>query len=103
MECDWRCFNKNSKWSGHTNCGTCPCTTGGEGFLARSKADKKIIKDCNKLAALFYSAVGHDVAHDFKFHESTHSEEKAMWDLAVIAYRHIEGADVGESLENLKE
>ncbi len=24
MSCDRRCFDKESKWSGHEECGTCP-------------------------------------------------------------------------------
>lgn len=103
MSCDFRCFNRNSKWWEHTNCETCPCKTGKGDFLEKRRSDEQIVKACNKLAAAFYSSVGYDVAADFKFYESICPEEKAMWDLAVIAYDRIQGTDVEDALANLED
>ena len=62
----------------------------------------KIVSSCNELARVFYQSHGCEVPEGFAFHEATHPQERSMWDLAVMAYEHIEGTDVLEALNELE-
>lgn len=56
---------------------------------------------CNDLARAFYKAHGYEVKDDYRFYEATHPQEVSMWNLAVMAYEHIEGTDVLEALAEI--
>jgi hypothetical protein len=65
--------------------------------------NEKIISECNALARAFYSAHGYEVPEDYRFDQALHPQERSMWDLAVIAYDHIEGTDIEEILAEMEE
>lgn len=66
-------------------------------------SDAEIVRQCNKLARIYYELFGYVVGDDFKFYDSRHPQELSMWNLAVIAYDHIAETDVMEALSNLEE
>lgn len=65
------------------------------------KTDAEIVAACNELARLFYKANGYDVPEGYRFDEAHHPQELGMWNLAVMAYDHIEGTDVECAIDNL--
>ncbi len=62
------------------------------------KAEQQIVDDCNALARQFYKMQGCEVPDDFKFYEAHHPMEVGCWNMAVLAYDHIEGTDVEDAL-----
>lgn len=68
-----------------------------------SRTEQQIIDDCNVLAREFYKVHGYDVPEGFKFHESSHPQEQSMWNLAVMAYEHVQGTDVLDALSQVEE
>lgn len=40
---------------------------------------------------------------EFKFYDATHPIEIGMWELAVAAYDHIEGTDVSDALDEVRD
>ncbi len=63
------------------------------------KLPEQIIHECNQLAIRFYKAAGYEVPSTYKMYEATHPQEVGYWNLAVIAYEHIEGTDIDEVLD----
>ena len=59
------------------------------------------VSSCNMLARTFYKAHGYEVDEGYKFYEATHPQEVSMWNLAVMAYEHIEGTDVLDALAEI--
>lgn len=46
---------------------------------------------------------GNRVKGGFKFYESTHPQELLMWRIACEAYEFIDGTDVGDALDQLRD
>ena len=69
----------------------------------RPKSNEEIILEANELARKFYKMLGKERSEDFNFFSATHPEEARMWNQAVIAYDHINGADVENALDELGE
>lgn len=67
------------------------------------KTERQIVDDCNALARQFYKMQGCEVPDDFKFYESRHPMEQGCWNLAVLAYDHIEGTDVEDALAQVED
>lgn len=65
------------------------------------KTAKEYVAAANDLARQFYRGHGYVVPDDFKFYEATHPQERGMWNLAVMAYDHIEGTDIQECLSEM--
>lgn len=63
----------------------------------------QIVADANDLARIFYSLLGYQVEHGYRFDQATHPQESAMWAMAVIAYENIEGTDVEDALDEISE
>ena len=64
------------------------------------KTDAQIVQSANELAREFYACLGHKVPKGYRFDRATHPQEQSMWEMAVIAYEHIEGTDVDDALAN---
>lgn len=62
------------------------------------KTCRQIVDDANDLARLFYESYGCRVEQGYRFDKAHHPQEKAMWNLASIAYEQIEGTDVNDAL-----
>lgn len=65
------------------------------------KTEQEIVDDCNQLARAFYEMQGYQVPDDFKFYKARHPAEVGVWNMAVLAYEHIEGTDVEDCLRCL--
>jgi hypothetical protein len=65
--------------------------------------EQKIVEACNNLARQFYAMHGNVVKDDFKFYNATHPQEVGMWNMAVLAYDHIEGTDVMDALQQVED
>jgi hypothetical protein len=68
-----------------------------------NRSEQQIVDECNALARQFYKMQGCEQSSDFKFYEATHPAEAGCWNMAVLAYDHIEGTDVGDCLGQLDE
>lgn len=64
--------------------------------------EQRIVEQCNALARQFYSMQGYVVGDDYKFYKATHPQEVGMWNMAVLAYDHIEGTDVEDALNQIE-
>ena len=64
------------------------------------KLPEQIIHECNQLAQLLYRSCGYVVPPEYKMYEADHPQERGYWNLAVLAYEHIEGTDVNEALDD---
>lgn len=62
-----------------------------------------IIDDTNNLARMFYARLGYAGRDDFKFYQSRHPTEVAMWDMAVLAQEVLVDIDVNVALDLLEE
>jgi hypothetical protein len=62
-----------------------------------------IVADTNNLARMFYARLGYVGRDDFKFYESNHPTEVAMWDMAVFAQELLADIDVNVALDCLGE
>lgn len=67
------------------------------------KTEKEIVEECNSLARCFYGMQGYKVPDDFKFYNDHHPMEIRCWDMAVLAYNHIQGTDIEDCLNILEE
>lgn len=67
------------------------------------RTEQKIVDDANALARVFYSMLGYEVASGYRFDKATHPQEKAMWNMAVVAYENIEGTDVDDALNQIED
>lgn len=68
-----------------------------------SKTDQQIVDDCNRLARVFYKMNGYEVPEGYRFDQARHPQERGSWNLAAVAYLHIEGTDPDEALQNLED
>ena len=71
--------------------------------MAKRKTSRQVVNSCNALARLFYAARGYQVPTGYRFDKCSHPEELGMWNLACIAYEHIEGTDPNDALSDLDE
>ena len=62
------------------------------------KTDQQVVDECNNLARQFYLMHGCEVPDDYKFYTAEHPMEAGCWNMAVLAYDHIEGTDVESAL-----
>jgi hypothetical protein len=62
------------------------------------KSNAEIVAGANALAAKFYRRESKDAGKEATFHDATHPEEVHMWELACVAYNHIEDTDVENAL-----
>lgn len=69
----------------------------------KPKSDAEIVAAANELARSFYSMMGYRVPEGYRFDRATHPQELGCWNMAVMAYDHIEGTDVDAALDNLDE
>ncbi len=67
------------------------------------KSNKQIVDEANELARAFYQSQGYGVPDGYRFETTTNPRAKAMWNLAAIAYEHIEGTDINEVLAEYEE
>jgi len=59
---------------------------------------EQIIEDANALARALYLSMGYQVPDDYKFHAATHPQAVGCWNMAAIAYEHIESTDIEDCL-----
>ncbi len=64
--------------------------------------DEQLVQAANELANKFYNDQGYIQPSDFKFYEATHPAEVSVWNLAVIAYDHINCTDIENALACLE-
>jgi hypothetical protein len=67
------------------------------------KRREKIVADANALAAKFYLQFDCQASAGYKFYEATHPQEVLVWNMACVAYGHINEVDVHAILEELQE
>lgn len=65
-----------------------------------NQTDQQIVTRGLELAREFYQAHGYQAPEGYKFYESPHPQERAMWDLAVIAFEFLEHTDLDDALTN---
>lgn len=70
--------------------------------VCKHKTDAVIVEETNKLARQFYLMRCNAVLDDFKFYESRSPMMVSCWEMAVEAYRHIDGTPVMEALMELQ-
>ena len=70
--------------------------------LPAFKSDREILDAANELARKFYLGHGYQVPEGYRFDQAVHPQEKGMFNLAVMAYDHIDGTDVLEALANVE-
>jgi hypothetical protein len=68
-----------------------------------SKTPQEIVDNANELARLFYSYMGNQVPNGYRFDKAHHPQEIAMFNMAVMAYDHIEGTDVEDCLAEIED
>lgn len=66
-------------------------------------SNAEIVARCNELAREFYEARGYCVPEGYRFDQSHHPRHVEMWNFAVLAFDYIEGTDVEDALEQLKD
>jgi hypothetical protein len=66
-------------------------------------SNKELVHKCNSLARTFYAMQGYEQPESFKFYDATHPHELGCWTMAVAAYEHIDGSEVEEALEEVKD
>ncbi len=66
-------------------------------------SNKKLVRNCNRLARKFYKMQGYEVPKSFHFYDSTHPHEISLWNEAMVAYEHIRGSDVQDALDEMRE
>ena len=71
-------------------------------FEEEEKTVEDVVAEGNELARQFYRSMGCVVPEGYKFYEATHPQELGCWNLAVIAYEHIEGTDLEECLDEME-
>lgn len=59
-----------------------------------SLTNAELIRQGNRLAEMFYRCQGYKVPEGYRFDRATHPAETACWDMAVMAYDHIEATDL---------
>ena len=64
------------------------------------KTDHQIYEKGNELARLFYRAMGCEVPRGYRFDRACHPQERSCWNLAVIAYEHIDGTDLENAADS---
>jgi hypothetical protein len=64
---------------------------------------REIVDNCNALARQFYRMHGCEQPDDYKFYEATHPIERGCWNMAVLAYDHIEGTCVDDCLAEVED
>lgn len=64
---------------------------------------QEIVDSANELARTFYRAMGYVVEEGYRFDQARHPQERGMWNMAAIAYDHIEGTDVDAALDELED
>lgn len=64
---------------------------------------QQIVERCNELARTFYKMQGCNADVNFKFYEAHHPLEVGCWNMAVVAYDHIEGTDVQDCLDEIRD
>jgi len=62
------------------------------------KTATELVDDCNELAGKFYASMGYKVEEGYRFDRAHHPQEQGMWNLAVIAYDHIDGTEMDQVL-----
>jgi hypothetical protein len=60
------------------------------------------IDDANELARHFYRSLGYVVEEGYRFDKATHPQERGMWNMAAIAYDHIEGTELDAILDEME-
>jgi hypothetical protein len=65
------------------------------------RGPEEIVKDCNELARQFYLSMGYQVEEGYRFDKARHPQETGMWNMAVMAYEHIESTDVEAALAEI--
>ena len=66
-------------------------------------SNAEVVESANELARTFYRSMGYQVPKGYKFHEASHPQELGCWNLAVIAFEHVDGTDVQNALDELDE
>jgi hypothetical protein len=72
-------------------------------FDISAKTDRQIIHEVNELAREFYRQEGFAVMDSFKFYETIDTKAIRAWNLAVLAYEHLTGADLTDVLSGIND
>ncbi len=67
------------------------------------KTNRQLVEEGNALSRKVYQSMGYQVPEGYRFDEANHPQERGMWNIAVIAYDHIEGTDLENALDCIDE
>lgn len=65
--------------------------------------DRELIDAAIELAGEFYKIMGYIHREGFKYYDSKHPQEQAVWNMACIAFSDIRGSDVMGALNNIED
>lgn len=68
----------------------------------RIKTDREIVDGANELAHRLYRLTGFMAPEGFEFWTAKRQRELVAWEMAVVAYDHIEQTCVNSALSNLE-
>lgn len=58
------------------------------------RTEKQLVGEGNELAREFYRCMGYVRPDGYRFDKATHPQEILCWNMACLAYDHIEGTDL---------
>lgn len=67
------------------------------------RSEIEIINQTKALARTFYEKMGYKTDSDFNFRDSTHPQERLMWELACMAQEALTHTDVEDCILNMDE
>lgn len=69
--------------------------------MAARKSDKKIFREGLELARKFYLMMGCKVEGGYRFDLASHPQEVGCWNMACVAYDHINGTDLQSAADEV--
>ena len=65
--------------------------------------DAELVKECNKLARLYYLMHGYQEKEGYRFDKAFHPQERSMWNLAATAFTVLLNIDIENALASVME
>ena len=71
--------------------------------MNKRKTSRECVDECNALARQFYASMGYEVEEGYRFDRAHHPQEQGMWNMAAMAYEHIDGTEMDQVLLELED
>lgn len=68
-----------------------------------SRSSKQIVDQTNEMARQFYKCLGYEGAKGFRFDQSEHPTEYAIWEMACIAQEMLTDTEPKNALSDLED